>query len=243
MSTPLFRALRYPWARFWVGLAGTSFLGRIAGTLAAWHVAPYKGRIWLADISEKGYIAPSAEVYHRQLRVGKHVFIGYRAIIFQWDGGGPIEVGDRTRIFDDVLLETGQGGAIRVESDSRIHRGSHLIAYKEAILIGRDVGIAQNCAMYSYKHGIAPGVPISEQPADSKGPIIIEDHVWLGVGVIVLDGVRIGTGAVIGAGSVVTRDIPANAIAVGVPARVIGMRGEVGLEHVASAVAHQVRGS
>jgi acetyltransferase-like isoleucine patch superfamily enzyme len=209
-----------------VRLSGPTFLGRIAATLAAWHVPPYKGRLWLAELSGKGYIAPSATIYHNALRLGKHVLIGDRTIIFQWDGGGPIELGDRMVIYGDALLETLQEGMIRVGPHSRIHRGSHLIAAKEPILIGRDVGIAQNCALYSYNHGIAPGRPISEQPIESKGPIIIEDHVWLGVGVIVLDGVRIGTGAVVAAGAVVTRDIPANAIAAGVPAVVIGMRTE-----------------
>ena len=58
----------------------------------------------------------------------------------------------------------------------------------------------------------------------SKGPIIIEDEVWLGYGVMVLSGVRIGRGAVVGAGSVVTKDVPAGAIAVGVPACVMRMR-------------------
>ena len=51
------------------------------------------------------------------------------------------------------------------------------------------------------------------------------DDAWLGYGVIVLDGVRIGKGAVVGAGSVVTEDIPDGGIAVGVPARVVKMRG------------------
>ena len=54
----------------------------------------------------------------------------------------------------------------------------------------------------------------------------MDDYAWLGVGVIVLSGVRIGKGAVVGAGSVVTRDIPDGGVAVGVPARVIKMRDE-----------------
>ncbi len=63
-----------------------------------------------------------------------------------------------------------------------------------------------------------------KQPIETKGGIVIADNVWLGFGVIVLDGVRIGNGAVIGAGAVVNHDIPDNAIAVGVPARIIKMR-------------------
>jgi galactoside O-acetyltransferase len=59
-----------------------------------------------------------------------------------------------------------------------------------------------------------------------KAPVVIEDEVWIGSHVVILPGVRIGQGAVIGAGSVVSRSIPPNAIAYGVPARVMRMRGD-----------------
>jgi acetyltransferase-like isoleucine patch superfamily enzyme len=72
---------------------------------------------------------------------------------------------------------------------------------------------------------MADGLPIRRQPLHSKGGIVIEDDVWLGVGVIVLDGVRIGRGAVVGAGAVVTKDLPPNSISSGAPARVVKMRG------------------
>ena len=77
---------------------------------------------------------------------------------------------------------------------------------------------------YPYDHGIAPNIPISEQPLHSKGGITIENGAWLGFGVIVLSGVRIGEGAVIGAGSVVTKDVLDGGVAVGVPARVVKVR-------------------
>jgi acetyltransferase-like isoleucine patch superfamily enzyme len=93
------------------------------------------------------------------------------------------------------------------------------------IQIGEDVQIAPNCVFYPYGHSFAAGELIKNQPLQTKGGIVVEDDVWLGVGVIVLDGVRIGKGAVIGAGSVVTRNIPEHAIAVGVPAQVTNMRG------------------
>jgi acetyltransferase-like isoleucine patch superfamily enzyme len=73
---------------------------------------------------------------------------------------------------------------------------------------------------------MATDKPMNIQPLQTKGGITIDDDVWLGFGVVVLDGVRIGRGAVIGAGSVVTKDVPEGAIAAGIPARVIKMRGD-----------------
>jgi acetyltransferase-like isoleucine patch superfamily enzyme len=99
-----------------------------------------------------------------------------------------------------------------------------LSAYLSPIIIGSDVEIAPYCAFCPYNHAISKGVgPISKLPLQTKGGIIIEDGSWLGVGVIVLDNVRIGKGAVVGAGAVVTRDVPDGAIVGGAPARVLKM--------------------
>jgi acetyltransferase-like isoleucine patch superfamily enzyme len=57
--------------------------------------------------------------------------------------------------------------------------------------------------------------------APPAAPVLIEDHVWIGAHVIILPGVRIGHNSAIGAGSVVTKDVPANCLAVGNPARVL----------------------
>lgn len=227
MNWTVVRKLRFHhlWGAFWMQFSGLSRPGRLATRIATWFAPPYKARLYLARFTKRGYVAPSAEIHHQALRVGQHVFIGDRVIIFQEQGGGPVELGDRVRIFGDAVLEVGPGGSIRVGPDTRIHRGCQLVAYGTAIEIGRDVGIAQNCAFYPYNHGMAPGTPIARQPVETRGPIVVEDHAWLGVGVIVLDGVRIGRGAVVGAGAVVTKDVPAGAIAAGVPARVLRMRG------------------
>ena len=85
--------------------------------------------------------------------------------------------------------------------------------------------IGPHCYITDGDHSTKLGLSVQAQPM-RKAPVVLEDEVWIGSHVVILPGVRIGHGAVIGAGSVVTRSIPANAIACGVPARVMRMRDE-----------------
>jgi acetyltransferase-like isoleucine patch superfamily enzyme len=133
-------------------------------------------------------------------------------------------LGNRVIIFRDVNMESGSGGDLLINDRASVHPRCQINAFKESIHIGEYVMLAPFCALYSYNHGLEPGQRISDQPIESKGPIVIGDGAWLGVGVIVTSGVTIGDGAAIGGGSVVTSDIPANAIAAGNPARVIRYR-------------------
>jgi acetyltransferase-like isoleucine patch superfamily enzyme len=215
------------WPRFWMRFAGLSPLGRAATWLATWFARPHKARVYLARMNPRGYIAPSATIYHSDLRLGSNIFIGDRVIIFQREDGGPVEFGDRVYVYRDTIIETGYGGSLTLGTHASIHPRCQLNAYVGSIQIGSGVMIAPNCALYSYAHSVAPGCPIREQPLQTKGGIVIGDDAWLGVGAIVLDGVRIGKGAVIGAGSVVTNDVPDNAISMGVPACVVKMRGDL----------------
>lgn len=93
----------------------------------------------------------------------------------------------------------------------------------DSITIGRDCLIAPFCYLIDSEHGIELGAPIREQPMRAK-PISVGDNVWLGTGAVVTSGVNIGDGAVIGARTVVTQDVPANAVVVGVPGRIIRYR-------------------
>ena len=215
------------WTRFWMRFAGLNRFGRIATRLATWFAPPYYGRCYLARLSPKGYISPSATIHHDKLRLGNHVFIGDRVIIFKDKNGGPVELGENVHIYGETFIQTGAGGSFKIGSNSEIHPKCQFSAYKACISIGCCVEIAPNCAFYPYNHSYAAGKPIAEQPLQTSGGITVEDDVWLGYGVIVLDGVRIGKGAVVGAGAVVTHDIPEGAIAVGVPARVVKMRSDL----------------
>jgi acetyltransferase-like isoleucine patch superfamily enzyme len=171
--------------------------------------------------------------------------VGWRYISRGATVRGNVRLGRRVRIDAGAQLTAEPGESIELADDSIVMTGSLLMPYGGRIVIGRRVGINPYCVLYG--HGgleigddvlIATGctlvpanhnfdrldAPINSQGLTCRG-IRIENDVWLGARVTVLDGVTIGHGAVIGAGAVVTRDIPSFAIAVGVPARIVGHRG------------------
>ena len=111
---------------------------------------------------------------------------------------------------------------IRIGSGTYINRCTILDGHNQ-LHIGRDVMIGPYCYFTDANHGKAPGSSVKSQPLQLAS-LIIEDDAWIGAHVVILPGVRIGKGAVIGAGAVVTRDVPAGAISCGVPARVTRQR-------------------
>lgn len=88
------------------------------------------------------------------------------------------------------------------------------------IKIGQHCGIGPGCYITDHDHGLDPSLAPLEQVLISQ-ETCIGDRVWIGANVTILKGVTVGDDAVIGAGSVVTKDIPSQAIAVGNPAKVI----------------------
>lgn len=113
----------------------------------------------------------------------------------------------------------------------RIGAGSHIGEYSMiwagdsvgAVRLGEKCLLGPRCSLSASNYRLEQGTPVMDQPRNEKD-IVLGDDIWLGVGVIVTAGVHIGDGAVVGAGAVVTKDLPAQCIAVGVPARVIGWR-------------------
>lgn len=92
------------------------------------------------------------------------------------------------------------------------------------LIIGNYVRVGPNVCMYTSNHNIEnTGVPIVDQ-GYKENDVVIEDDVWIGANSVILPGVHIGKGVVIGAGSVVTKDLPPNSICGGVPAKFIKFR-------------------
>lgn len=92
------------------------------------------------------------------------------------------------------------------------------------IRIGNNVLFAPNVVITTTGHAINPH--LRRQTVQFSQPVVIEDNVWVGSGSVILPGVHIGENSVIGAGSVVTKDIPADVVAVGNPCRVLRKIGE-----------------
>lgn len=203
-----------------VPLAGGLILG-----LAVRLAGPYKRRRKVASAAGRAVIAPGATVRCADLRLGPGAYVDDGCLIFSHDAASGVEVGEGASVLRGTIIETGSGGSVHIGAGTHIQAGCILAGFGR-LHIGCNVQVAPRCAFYPYSHVFDdPARTIAEQPLRSRGGIDIEDDVWLGVGVIVLDGVRVGRGAVVGAGAVVTRDVPALSIAAGNPARVIGRRG------------------
>ena len=115
-------------------------------------------------------------------------------------------------------LRCDYGYRIRVGARTFVNYG--LVALDVAsIAIGDDVQIGPNVQLLTPTHPIDPDARRAKWEAAE--PIAIEGNVWLGGGVIVLPGVTIGENTVVGAGSIVTKDLPPNVVAAGNPARVV----------------------
>jgi acetyltransferase-like isoleucine patch superfamily enzyme len=176
--------------------------------------------LW-ADIGKGTTLSRLSKIHDsRAITLGSHAWIESQANLSPM--GGTIRIGDKTHILPYAML-LGFGGDIDIGSHCTVH--PFCILYGGGGLqIGNSVRIAAHTVIIPTNHLFEdPETPIRLQGIRAEG-IVIKDDVWIGTGVRVLDGVTIGQGSIIGAGAVVTKDIPDYAIATGVPARITGWR-------------------
>lgn len=133
-----------------------------------------------------------------------------------------IVVNNNVHLDSGVNIRTHKSGRIQIGPNSYL--GPYTCLSGDSISLGKNCMVASHCGIYANNHIFAdPHVPIRTQGNSYQG-ITVEDDCWLGTGTKVLDGVTIGQGSVIGAGSVVTKSIPPYSVAVGAPAKVIKQR-------------------
>jgi acetyltransferase-like isoleucine patch superfamily enzyme len=202
------------------------YLARMSGLLwAVWH-----GR----KVTSAGagcLAARSLSIWkdrHSEIVIGEHCQFHERATlksIKKQPGLSPsrIFLGDNCVIKENCLLFA-KSGTIRIGTNTAVGKNTDILCEEEEIAIGSCVRIAADVFISTANHIFAkPEIPIMYQGLSQKG-VAIGDDVWIGRKAIVLPGVQIGKGAVIGAGAVVTRDVPPYSVAVGVPAKVIKSR-------------------
>ncbi len=141
-----------------------------------------------------------------------------------------LDPSERQELLSQLLAGVGEETVIRsplfVDYGSNLTVGARtfanfgLVALDVApISIGDDVQIGPNVQLLTATHPVDKD--LRRDKWESADPIVIGNNVWLGGGVIVLGGVSIGDNTVVGAGSVVSRDLPADVVAVGTPARAV----------------------
>ena len=157
---------------------------------------------------------------------------------WRWETAGMVFLGR------DLQLQVGRGGELRFGRFTWIGDGTKIRCHEGVVEIGDKTVFGQDCTVSAYQrvrigqecviadramfidfdHGVVDvETPIRHQGI-YKRDVVVGSNVWIGYGACILRGVRVGNNAIVGTNSVVTRDVPANAVVGGVPARVIRMR-------------------
>ena len=171
----------------------------------------------------------------KNIRVGADCFLERRESFkrFRSTREPGLTLGDRVQVYTWTEFNIEPAGALEVGDDSVLVGAVFMCA--ESVRIGKRVLVSYNVTIADSDFhprdpeqrqldaiANAPGGDKSRRPSVVARPVVIEDDAWIGIGAIILKGVRIGRGARIGAGAVVTHDVPAGATVAGNPARPVG---------------------
>jgi acetyltransferase-like isoleucine patch superfamily enzyme len=144
--------------------------------------------------------------------------------------GLELEIGRRGRIDFGRFVWIGDGTKIRCH-EGRVEIGEKTVIGQECTIsayqrvrIGEQCVIADRAMFIDFDHGVVEVDRPIRQQGIYKRDVEVGSNVWVGYGACILRGVRVGDNSIVGTNSVVTRDVPANAVVAGIPARVIRMR-------------------
>lgn len=190
--------------RFARRLVGRGFVGAYRGAVRAWGktFSLLAGGAF-ASFGRHSVLQPPVRLDGEwRIAIGSGVYVGAGSWLQVIDGHG-----------DAVALELGDGTSIQ---------GGCVLSAALGVRLGRQVLLARHVYVSDHAHAFGDtSRAVLAQGIDRVEPVEICDGAWLGENVVVCPGVRIGRGAVVGANSVVTSDVPDFSVAVGAPARVV----------------------
>ena len=158
-------------------------------------------RIFLKKIGKDSIVEKNVYITSPALiSIGINSRIGVSSGIIP--GSGPIEIGNNTSFGGELSLIGGK-----------------------RVVIGNDVLIGPGCKLYAFSHNFSNKNILIRNQGTTEGIIVIEDDVWVGANVVILNNVTIGKGSVIAAGAVVNRNVKPFSVVGGVPAKFIKKRG------------------
>lgn len=157
----------------------------------------------------------------RRWRTNGLVFFG-RRLELEIAANGRVEFGRFVWIGDKTKVRCHEG---RVEIGSKTVMGQECtISAYQRVRIGEQCVIADRAMFIDFDHGVVEVERPIRQQGIYKRDVIVGSNVWIGYGACVLRGVSVGDNSIVGTNSVVTKDVPANAVVAGIPARIIRMR-------------------
>jgi len=184
-------------------------------------------KIWakLKNIHEESNINKAKIKFSK---VGNNFFVGKNSSIKNHQY---ISIGDNFAASDRFRMEAidkyeGQLFTPKIQIGDNVSFNTDIhIGCIHSVIIGNNVLFASRIYISDHHHGEPTAemlvMPPAKRPLVSKGAVIIKDNVWVGEGVAIMPGVTIGENSIIATNAVVTKDVPANCVAAGVPAKVI----------------------
>lgn len=224
--------VRYVWEQLFLALCG--WIPTVVGI-------GVRALIYRLILSMKGVAAIENGVrirFANQVRLGRNVYLDQGVYLHACPSG--IEIGDNSFVMYGSVLHVynfrGLPHAfIRIGHDSLIGE-LNVLRGQGGITIGDRVYTAPQVQLLAVNHVYSdPSRPMVDQGITAEG-IIIENDVWIGAGAIITDGVCVGRGAVVAAGAVVTQDVPAHTVVGGVPAKVLKVITQEGMEPIAKKI-------
>lgn len=176
---------------------------------------------------EFGHASEEDQAYEQVIEAQRQIA---KEICFDYNNTRPMDVKRKDELLHKLLGACGESiwmeAPIHFAYGCNTHVGDHVYANFNLTVvddgecrIGNYVMFAPNVVISTTGHPVHPS--FRDKGAQFSLPVVIKDHVWIGANVTIMPGVTIGENSVIGAGSVVTRDIPDNVVACGVPCRVM----------------------